>query len=151
MDLCTKKIIGYSFSKTMDTEMAINAVANAIKSQKPPTQVILHSDLGSQYTSIKFKEFVDKNKIIHSFSGKGNPYDNACIESFHASLKKKEVNLYTYYDYDGARLAIFEYIGSWYNRKRIDSSIGYLTSQQYEDIIKKVSYKIRFSVSTLLT
>jgi len=93
--------------------------------------------LGSQYTSNKFKEFVDKNKIIHSFSGKGNPYDNACIESFHASLKKEEVNPVTYYDYDVASLSIFEYIESWYNRKRTHSSIGYLSPQQYEDNIKK--------------
>ena len=139
MDLCTRQIIGYSFSKTRNTEMAIDAVANAIKSQNPTTEIILHSDLGSQYTSTKFKEFIDKNKIIHSFSGKGNPYDNACIESFHASLKKEEVNLVTYYDYNAARLAIFEYIESWYNRKRIHGSIGYLTPQQYEDIIKKVA------------
>lgn len=137
MDLCTKKIIGYSFSKNMDAEMAISAVANAIKAQKTTTKVILHSDLGSQYTSAKFKEFIDKNNIIHSFSSKGNPYDNACIESFHASLKKEEVNLVTYYDYNAARLAIFEYIEAWYNRKRIHSSIGYMTPQQYEDMIKK--------------
>lgn len=66
------------------------------RSPRPTTEVILHSDLGSQYKSTKFKEFVNKNKIIHSFSGKGNPYDNACIESFHASLKKEEVNLVSY-------------------------------------------------------
>ena len=53
---------------------------------------------------------MDENDFIHSFSRKGNPYDNACIESFHASLKKEEVNLVTYYDFDVARLAIFEYI-----------------------------------------
>lgn len=137
MDLCTKKIIGYSFSKTMDTEVAIKALDNAIKAQKPANPVILHSDLGSQYTSTKFKEYIESNEIIHSFSRKGNPYDNACIESFHASLKKEEVNLITYYDYDAARLAMFEYIESWYNRKRIHSSIGYLTPQQYEDRLKK--------------
>jgi len=137
MDLCTKKIIGYSFAKTMDTDMSIKALDNALIAQKPINPVILHSDLGSQYTSIKFKEYVDSKEIIHSFSRKGNPYDNACIESFHASLKKEEVNLVTYYDYDAARLAIFEYIESWYNRKRIHSSIGYLTPQQYEDKLKK--------------
>ena len=137
LDLCTKKIIGYSFTKTMDTEMAIKALDNAIKAQKPTRQVILHSDLGSQYTSSKFKEYVENNNLIHSFSGKGNPYDNACIESFHASLKKEEVNLVTYCDFDAARLAIFEYIESWYNRKRIHSSIGYLTPQAYEDRLKK--------------
>ena len=137
LDLCTKKIIGYSFSRTMDTEMAIKALDNAVKAQKPNSKVTLHSDLGSQYTSSKFKKYVEDNNIIHSFSGKGNPYDNACIESFHASLKKEEVNLVTYYDFDVARLAIFEYIESWYNRKRIHSSIGYLTPQAYEDRLKK--------------
>ena len=55
--------------------MAIEAVKNAIQSQKTTNPVILHSDLGSQYTSSKFKEFVGNNNIIHSFSGKGNPYD----------------------------------------------------------------------------
>lgn len=137
MDLCTKKIIGYSFSKTMDTDMALKALDNALKGQKPTKPVILHSDLGSQYTSTKFKEYIESNGIKHSFSRKGNPYDNACIESFHASLKKEEVNLVTYYDYDVARLAIFEYIEAWYNRKRIHSSIGYLTPQQYEDKLNK--------------
>jgi transposase InsO family protein len=63
---------------------------------------------------------------LYSVSHKGCPYDNACIESFHASLKKEEVNLATYYDFDTARLAIFEYIKSWYNRKRVHSSIGYM-------------------------
>jgi len=136
MDLCSKKIVGYTFSKTMDTDMAIKAVSNAIREQKPSKPLILHSDLGSQYTSKKFKEFVSKSNIIHSFSGKGNPYDNACIESFHATLKKEEVNQTTYYNYNSAKLAIFEYIESWYNRKRIHSSIGYFTPQQYEDQLK---------------
>lgn len=136
LDLCTKKNIGYSFSKTIDADMAIQAVKNAIDNQKPSNAVILHSDLGSQYTSSKFKKFVNNNNLVHSFSGKGNPYDNACIESFHASLKKEEVNLVTYYDFDAARLAMFEYIESWYNRKRIHSSLGYLTPQEYENNYK---------------
>ncbi|ABY92065.1 Integrase, catalytic region [Thermoanaerobacter pseudethanolicus ATCC 33223] len=138
IDLYTKKVIGYAFSKTMDTELAIRAVENAYNAQKPQGKLILHSDLGSQYTSTKFQEYIlSKGNIKHSFSHKGCPYDNACIESFHASLKKEEVNLATYYDFDTARLAIFEYIESWYNRKRLHSSIGYMTPQQFEVLIKK--------------
>nr|WP_244261810.1 MULTISPECIES: IS3 family transposase [Thermoanaerobacter] len=114
IDLYTKKVIGYAFSKTMDTELAIRAVENAYNTQKPQGELILHSDLGSQYTSTKFQEYIlSKGNIKHSFSHKGCPYDNACIESFHASLKKEEVNLATYHDFDTARLAIFEYIESW--------------------------------------
>ena len=107
--------------------------------QKPKNTVILHSDLGSQYTSSKFDDYLNEHNIVHSFSGKGCPYDNACIESFHATLKKEEVNLATYYDFDAARLAIFEYIESWYNRKRLHSSIGYITPQHLEDALRKTA------------
>ncbi|WP_331722096.1 IS3 family transposase [Alkalithermobacter thermoalcaliphilus] len=139
LDLHTKKIIGYAFSKTMDTELAIKAVENAYITQNPKNTVILHSDLGSQYTSSKFDDYLNEHNIVHSFSGKGCPYDNACIESFHATLKKEEVNLATYYDFDAARLAIFEYIESWYNRKSLHSSIGYMTPQQLEDALRKTA------------
>ena len=59
--------------------------------------LILHSDLGSQYTSYEFAQYVKEHRLIHSFSGKGNPYDNACIKSFHSVLKKEEVNLVKYF------------------------------------------------------
>lgn len=140
MDLYSRKIIGYSMSKTIDTALALQAVKNAIKLQKPTKPLILHSDLGCQYTSAAFEEYIKNTKIIiHSFSGKGCPYDNACIESFHASLKKEEVNLVHYFDYTTARLAIFEYIEAWYNRKRIHGSIGYITPQQCEELARKIA------------
>jgi putative transposase len=140
MDLYSRKIVGYSMSKSIDTSLALLAVKNAIKLQKPTKALVLHSDLGCQYTSSAFKEYIDSTKIItHSFSGKGCPYDNACIESFHASLKKEEVYTVKYFDYDAARLAIFEYIEAWYNRKRIHSSIGYISPQKCEDLARKIA------------
>jgi putative transposase len=140
MDLYSRKIIGYAMSKSIDTTLALQAVKNAIKLQKPVTPLILHSDLGCQYTSAAFKEYINSTKLItHSFSGKGCPYDNACIESFHASLKKEEVYTVKYFDYTAARLAIFEYIEAWYNPKRIHSSIGYITPQKCEDLARKAA------------
>lgn len=139
MYLNSKKIVGYSISKNMDTTMALKAVDNSYKLQKPSDGLILHSDLRSQYTSCDFGECVKNHKIIHSFSGKGNPYDNARIESFHSVLKKEEVNLVKYFDFDTARLAIFEYIESWYNRERIHSSLGYITPQEWEDKSKRAA------------
>lgn len=70
------------------------------------------------------KHLCEKLNIIQSFSKKGCPYDNACIESFHASLKKEEVYTTTYKDFKEAQLAIFSYIEGWYNRKRIHSAIN---------------------------
>lgn len=140
MDLHSKKIVGYSMSKTIDTKLALQALKNAIDIQKPIKSLILHSDLGCQYTSSAFMEYVKSNKFIsHSFSGKGCPYDNAGIESFHASLKKEEVNINRYLDFNVARLAIFEYIEAWYNRNRIHSSIGYITPQHCENLAKQIS------------
>lgn len=85
-------------------------------------------------------DLCSRKGLVHSFSRKGNPYDNACIESFHSVLKKEEIYLHTYQDSREARRAIFEYIESWYNRKRIHSAIDYMTPQQKEDEeLKKVA------------
>lgn len=132
MDLHSKKIIGYCFSRKMTDDIVIKALNNAYSSQRPDEEVILHTDLGSQYTSKDFELLTQDLNIIHSFSKKGCPYDNACIESFHAILKKEEVNNVKYYDYSSAKLAIFKFIESWYNRKRIHGSINYMTPEEYE-------------------
>lgn len=89
MDFHSKKIIGYSMDKKMDTALAIEAVKNDYYVQKHLKPLVLHSYIGSQYTSKEFSKYVLGLKIIHSFSSKGCSYDNACIESFHDSLRKK--------------------------------------------------------------
>ena len=117
----------------MTAELAVEAVKNACRNARATEGTILHSDLGSQYTSREFENCLNSRGIRHSFCRKGNPYDNACIESFHSVLKKEEIYLHTYQDFKEARRAIFEYIEGWYNRKRIHSAIGYKTPQQKED------------------
>ena len=133
LDLCLHKVIGYAYDRHMTAEMATQALKNATLNVKDTTGIIIHSDLGSQYTSQVFEDYVMAKKMLHSFSRKGNPYDNACIESFHAALKKEEVYTKVYYDFEEAQRAIFEYIESWYNRKRIHESINYMTPQEKED------------------
>ena len=133
MDLCSRKIIGYAYGTSMTAELAVKAVENACLNVRDTKGIILHSDLGSQYTSQAFEDCLSRKEILHSFSRKGNPYDNACMESFHSVLKKEEIYLHTYQDSKEAHRAIFEYIEGWYNRKRIHSAIGYITPQQKED------------------
>lgn len=138
MDLYTRKIIGYSFSKTMDSSVAIAALDNAYNLQQPVGSVIFHSDLGVQYTSTDFLNTLKKYKMKSSNSRKGCPYDNACIESFHSILKKEQVNNVQYLDFESAKLDLFIFIESWYNRKRIHGSIGYITPQMKEDLVKRI-------------
>ncbi|WP_091000214.1 IS3 family transposase, partial [Bacillus sp. 491mf] len=137
MDLYSEKIVGYSFSRNMTTNIVVKALENAYYTQKPPEGPILHTDLGTQYTSRKFQTILANYKINLSFSKKGCPYDNACMESFHATLKKEEVYRTKYVTFEQANLALFQYIEGWYNRKRIHSSIGYKTPQAIEDLAKK--------------
>ena len=139
MDLHSKKIIGYHFSKQMTTDIIVQALKNAYVSQRPKDKVILHTDLGTQYTSEDFKNLTSELNVVQSFSRKGCPYDNACIESFHATLKKEEVYQTTYVTFEQARMALFQYIEGWYNRKRIHGSINYLTPEECEQLARQIA------------
>ena len=130
MDLHSKKIIGYSYAKNMTAQLALNAIQNACLNVKDPAGIVVQSDLGSQYTSQLFEEYLKVKGMLHSFSKKGNPYDNAGIESFHSILKKEEVHHKKYIDFKAAESALFEFIEAWYNRKRIHGSVNYMTPQE---------------------
>jgi putative transposase len=136
LDLHTKKVVGYKFSRKMTVDIVLDALDNAVQAQNPAPGLILHTDLGTQYTSEAFQERLKKYEMIPSFSRKGCPYDNACIESFHATLKKEEVYRTHYDSFETARIALFKYIEGWYNRKRIHGSIDYLTPDAYEKICR---------------
>jgi len=133
MDLCSRKITGYAYGRSMTAGLAVEAVKNACLNVRDTRGIILHSDLGSQCTSQAFEACLKNMGMLHSFSRKGNPYDNACIESFNSVLKKEEICLHTYRDFNEARRAIFKYIEGWYNRKRVHSATSYMTPQQKKD------------------
>lgn len=139
MDLYSKKIIGWCFGRKMNTALALQAVENALINQDHPKDVILHSDLGCQYTSGEFNRFSIANRLVQSFSRSGCPYDNACIESFHAILKREEIHHRTYSTYGEARIEIFDFIEGWYNNIRLHGSIDYMTPQQFEDLYHQKS------------
>lgn len=117
MDLHSKKIIGYHFSKQMTVDIVIQALTKAYASQRPQGEVILHTDLGSQYTSKEIKDLTSRLNMS---------------QSFHATLKKEEVYQTTYHTFEQARIALFQYIEGWYNRKRMHGAINYLTPDECE-------------------
>lgn len=140
MDLFDLKIIGWSYSINMTADIVVDAFKKAKTNRKIENKMIFHSDLGSQYTSNEYENLLKENKVIHSYSKKGYPYDNASMESFNAILKKEEVNVNTYNTFKEAKLAIFEFIESWYNNMRIHSSIDYKTpNEKYNEYIKNVA------------
>ena len=140
MDLFDLKIIGWSYGINMTAELVVEAFRKAKLERGIIKGMIFHSDLGSQYTSNEYEKMLLENNVKHSYSKKGYPYDNASMESFNAILKKEEVNVNTYTTFKEAKLAIFEFIESWYNNTRIHSSLDYKTpNQKYDEYIKNIA------------
>ena len=135
MDLFDLKVVGWSYGINMTDDLAIDAFNKAMINRKLNEDGIFHSDRGSQYTSNDYEKLLESLKIKHSYSKKGYPYDNASMESFNAILKKEEVNVNNYATFSEAKLAIFEFIESWYNNQRIHSTIGYITPNENIKII----------------
>ena len=140
MDLFDLKIIGWSYGENMTAELVMSAFKKAKIARGVTEGMIFHSDLGSQYTSNEYENLLGKNNVKHSYSKKGYPYDNASMESFNAILKKEEVNVNTYKTFKEAKLAIFEFIESWYNNTRIHSTLDYKTpNQKYNEYLKNIA------------
>ncbi len=136
MDLFDLKVVGWSYGLNMTDELAIDAFNKALINRGLEKNGIFHSDRGSQYTSNDYENLLATLTIKHSYSKKGYPYDNASMESFNAILKKEEVNVNSYRTFEEAKLVIFEFIESWYNNKRIHSTLGYITpNQKYNNYI----------------
>ena len=89
MDLYNREVIGYAVSRTMDVELACRALRNAICRNGTPTELVFHSDRGSQYSSRRYQSILSEYHITGSMSKPGCPYDNSCMESFFASMKKE--------------------------------------------------------------
>jgi len=140
MDLFDLKVVGWSYGLNMSETLVIDAFNKALIKRELKEDGIFHSDRGSQYTSNDFEHLLTSLNLKHSYSKKGYPYDNASMESFNAILKKEEVNVNNYETFSEAKLAIFEFIESWYNNQRIHSSIGYITpNEKYNNYIASLA------------
>lgn len=132
LDLFSRKVVGWAISKRINAELAVEALKMAIKNRKPDPGCIHHSDQGVQYCSKEYIEILEEWKFQISMSRKGNPYDNAWAESFMKILKYEEIYLSEYETYEDVVNRLPHFIEESYNRKRIHSSIGYLTPEEFE-------------------
>lgn len=132
LDCCSRKVVGWSMSESMPTELISDALNMAILRRSPEAELLHHSDRGCQYTSKDYRRLLENNGITASMSGKGDCYDNAMMESFWATLKTECVHHQHYATYEQARASIFEYIEVFYNRKRLHSSLGYQSPEAFE-------------------
>lgn len=114
----------------MDADEVLKYIEKAKERRHIENPLVIQSDWGVQYTSAKYRELTDE--LIRSYSRKGTPWDNACIESFHSLIKREWLNFHKIMNYKHAYRLIFEYIERFYNTVRIHSHCGYLSPAQFE-------------------
>jgi len=132
MDLCSRKIVGWSMADHMEATLVSDALRMAIAGRSPGEGLLHHSDRGSQYASDDYMHLLQTHGVEVSMSGVGQCWDNAAMESFWATLKTELVHHERYATREQARASIFEYMEVFYNRKRLHSSLGYVSPEQFE-------------------
>ncbi len=132
LDLYSRKVVGWSMSNRMTSQLVIDSLEHAVEVRKPEAGLIFHSDRGSQYSSFDFRKSLEKHKIIQSMSGKGNCYDNAVAESFFHTLKTEWIYWEKFKTRNEAKSSAFSFIEVFYNRKRRHSYLEYLSPYNYE-------------------
>jgi len=152
LDCFSRKIVGWSMADHLETSLASDALQMALIHRGwihrgwihhelihhelihhgPPKELLHHSDRGVQYASEDYQHLLKSHGLTVSMSGKGDCWDNAMMESFWATLKTELIHQSRYATRAEARAAIFEYIEVFYNRKRLHSSLGYVSPESFE-------------------
>jgi len=132
LDACSRRVIGWALGRTLEAELALEALRMALACGRVAPGLVHHSDQGVQYACGDYIELLTEHGIRISMSRRGNPYDNARAESFIKTLKYEEVYRTEYLDFADARRRIGKFIESVYNRKRLHSALGYLPPTEFE-------------------
>jgi putative transposase len=131
LDLYARRVVGWSMQASLERSLPLAALEDAIRRRQPPPGLLHHSDRGSQYASSDYQALLVSANMQCSMSRKGNCRDNAVMESFFATLKA-ELPVAVFPSHAAARLAIFDYIERFYNRRRLHSALGYCCPVDYE-------------------
>jgi putative transposase len=133
MDCYSRRIVGWAIADHLRAELVVDALEMAVTRRRPNAGLVHHSDRGSQYTSLIFTRRCRSVGIDVSMGSRGVCFDNAVLESFHASLKKELIHRRSWPTKAEARTAVFEYIETFYNRRRRHSRLGMLSPADFEN------------------
>ena len=134
LDVYSRRIVGWSMASHLRTELVVDALEMAVWRRKPAAGLVHHSDRGTQYTALSFGKRLEEVGIVPSMGRVGSALDNAVSESFVATLKVELVHPRCFPTREAAKSAIFEYLEAFYNRRRLHSSLGYVSPEDFEDL-----------------
>lgn len=132
LDAWSRRVVGYALGPVLDARLPLAALDAALEARHPPAGCVHHSDRGSQYASRRYRERLAAAGLQGSMSRPGNPYDNAVAESFMKTLKHEEIYLRPYRTMADAVTHLPHYLEEMYNRRRLHSSLGYATPEEFE-------------------
>ena len=133
MDLFTRKIVGWSFSRKRNAELTKSALKMALSRESIQASCLFHSDQGIEYAAHEYRLLLESAGMKRSMSRKGNPLDNAAMESFFGTMKAELVHHQIYQTDIEAVAEIIGYI-EFYNRERLHSALGYQSPENYEKL-----------------
>ncbi|HDN9576896.1 TPA: IS3 family transposase, partial [Aeromonas salmonicida] len=136
LDLFARRVVGWAISATAHSQVVCQALEMAYQTRNRPSGVLFHSDQGSQYSSLEFRQTLWRCRCIQSMSRRGNCWDNAPMERVFRSLKTEWVPVFGYQDLAQAKRDIASYLMDYYNRKRPHSYNGYLPPVLSEELLK---------------
>ena len=131
VDLFSRKVVGWSLSSRMTTELPLEALRMAYWSRKPDKGALHHSDQGSQYASHEYQKQLKAYGMVCSMSRKGNCWDNSVMERFFGSLKRERTDHYIYDTREKVEADVIDYI-LFYNNHRLHSYLGYQSPVEFE-------------------
>ncbi len=133
LDVYSRRIVGWAMESHLRTELVVDALRMAVWRRKPAPGVVHHSDQGVQYTALSFSERLKEVGITPSMGRTGSALDNAMAESFVSTLKAELVSNLEFPTRQAAKSAIFEYLETFYNTRRLHSSLGYRSPADFEE------------------
>jgi putative transposase len=131
LDLASRAVVGWQVTEHALAQLPLDALQAALTRRCPAPGLLHHSDRGVQYQSVAYQQLLARVQAIPSWSGIGNCYDNAVVESFFATLKH-ECPVTACPTLRLVRLVLFDYLERWYNLRRLHSSLGYVAPLTHE-------------------
>jgi putative transposase len=132
LDCFSRRVVGWAMRDEMPAKLVVDALEMAISRRRPAGRARPPLRQGSQYVSLLLGRRLREAGIAQSMGSKGDCYDNAVCESFHASLANELLRRRSFRTKQEERTAIFDWIEAWYNRERRHSRLGYRSPERYE-------------------